>query len=123
VFDKPSLFNESKLAIQGKRPFVTGEHAKAQLVQTLLSRPCDSGHQQRCPHTTSAPPSRNHHRHLTEAERRRVDVKLADNLATHNRDEGAIQLPPARPSLNINRRLGSDAVALLRDARKQLRRG
>jgi hypothetical protein len=109
----PSLFDEAELPVQGDRRVVVREHAEAQLVQTAGSPPLDRrGHQRRADASTAAVGG-DHHPDLAETEAGRLDTKLPNDLAGHGCDECPVQLPACRPPLDVDRRLGGNAVAFL----------
>jgi len=90
-----------------------GENAKRQLVQATRSRPLDRSSYQCCSHSTTTPVGRDHHPDFAETHPARIDANLSDDDAFGNRDHRGIDCPARRQPLNVDRRLGRDAVTFL----------
>jgi putative acetyltransferase len=98
-----------------------GEHGEAQLVQSFGASPFDARLEQPGADAATAPRARNRHAELAEPVPGRVDVQRADDRAVRDRDERALERPGCGTGLDVDGRLGRDAVALLGDCGKEPR--
>ena len=92
-------------------------------MQPVLARPVDRGRQQRRPHALPSPIARDGHPEFAEPVPACVHVHGAEDLVSFDRDERALERPARGPSLDVDRRLGGDAVALLGDRGEDDREG
>src|SRR4029453_5041640 len=108
------FLDEAELPVEADRRGVLRKDAQRELVEPVRASPVDRGGDEGASHAAPTPPLRDHHPDLAEPETTLQDEKQPDDRVSFDRDEGAIPIPARCSPLNVDRRLGRDAVALLR---------